>query len=131
MQRNLRSPLTGITHAAARLGLAVPEVRVAVRSGDTPPAERRTLARTPPDILITTPESLFLLLTSRARAVLAGVHTVVLDAVPVLAGSMGAHLALNLERLDAGGVGHSGSSCRDRRRCPRWPAGSAGKAGGV
>ena len=102
VERNLRSPLTGIRQAATRLGLPVPDVRVAVRSGDTPADERRAFARTPPDVLITTPESLFLLLTSRAREMLAGVETVIVDEVHALAGSKrGAHLALSLERLDA------------------------------
>jgi ATP-dependent Lhr-like helicase len=102
VERNLRAPLTGIRQAATRLGVPVPDVRVAVRSGDTPAQERRDFTRTPPDVLITTPESLFLLLTSRAREVLAGVETVVVDEVHALAGSKrGAHLALSLERLDA------------------------------
>ncbi|GGL26689.1 ATP-dependent helicase [Phycicoccus endophyticus] len=102
VERNLRSPLVGIRHAAARLGLPEPETTVAVRSGDTPADERRAFARTPSDILITTPESLFLLLTSAAREALTGVETVVLDEVHALAGTKrGAHLALSLERLDA------------------------------
>ena len=102
VERNLRSPLTGIRQAAQRLGLPVPEVRVGVRSGDTPAEERRAFTRTPPDVLITTPESLFLLLTSKAREQLRGVRTVVLDEVHAMAGSKrGAHLALSLERLDA------------------------------
>ncbi len=102
VERNLRAPLTGIRQAATRLGLPVPDVRVGLRSGDTPADERRALARTPPDVLITTPESLFLLLTSQARAALAGVETVIVDEVHALAGSKrGAHLALSLERLDA------------------------------
>ncbi len=102
VERNLRSPLTGIRQAAGRLGLPVPEVRVAVRSGDTPAAERRDFARSPADVLITTPESLFLLLTSQARASLAGVRTVIVDEVHAIAGSKrGAHLAVSLERLDA------------------------------
>src|SRR4051794_14835660 len=102
VERNLRAPLTGIRQASTRLGLPVPDVRVGVRSGDTPAEERRQLARTPPDVLITTPESLFLLLTSQARASLAGVETVIVDEVHALAGSKrGAHLALSLERLDA------------------------------
>ncbi|WP_345714125.1 DEAD/DEAH box helicase, partial [Kineococcus glutinatus] len=102
VERNLRSPLAGIRQAAVRLGLPQPEVRVGVRSGDTPAEERRAFARTPPDVLITTPESLFLLLTSKAREQLAGVRTVVLDEVHAVAGSKrGAHLALSLERLDA------------------------------
>ncbi|ABS02977.1 ATP-dependent helicase [Kineococcus radiotolerans] len=102
VERNLRSPLTGIRQAAQRLGLPVPEVRVGVRSGDTSQEERRGFTRTPPDVLITTPESLFLLLTSKAREQLRGVRTVVLDEVHAMAGSKrGAHLALSLERLDA------------------------------
>lgn len=102
VERNLRSPLVGIGHAARRLGLAVPEIRVAVRSGDTPADERRTFARHPADILITTPESLFLLLTSAAREALTGITTVIVDEVHAVAGTKrGAHLALSLDRLDA------------------------------
>ncbi|MCZ7434030.1 ATP-dependent helicase [Streptomyces sp. WMMC1477] len=102
VERNLRSPLTGIRQEALRLGLPEPEVRVAIRSGDTPAAERRALARRPPDILITTPESLFLMLTSQTREALSGVETVILDEVHAVAGTKrGAHLALSLERLDA------------------------------
>jgi ATP-dependent helicase Lhr and Lhr-like helicase len=102
VERNLAVPLEGIRAEAARLGLPVPEIRVGVRSGDTPPAERRSLALRPPDILITTPESLFLMLTSKAREALAGVETVILDEVHAVAGTKrGAHLALSLERLDA------------------------------
>ena len=102
VERNLRSPLTGVTHAAKRLGLAEPEVRVGVRTGDTAADERRRLAGKPPDILITTPESLFLMLTSQAREGLRGVQTVIIDEVHALAGGKrGAHLALSLERLDA------------------------------
>ncbi|MFJ9701121.1 ATP-dependent helicase [Streptomyces fradiae] len=101
VERNLRSPLTGIRQEAVRLGLPEPEVRVGIRSGDTPAAERRSLATRPPDILITTPESLFLMLTSAARDALAGVETVILDEVHAVAGTKrGAHLALSLERLD-------------------------------
>ncbi len=102
VERNLRSPLVGIRHAAARLGLPEPDITVAVRSGDTPADERRAFARAPSDVLITTPESLFLILTSAAREALAGVETVILDEVHALAGTKrGAHLALSLERLDA------------------------------
>src|SRR3954449_3291574 len=102
VERNLRAPLAGIRQAAARLGQPAPDVRVSVRSGDTPAEERRAFSRTPPDVLITTPESLFLLLTSRAREQLAGVETVIIDEVHAVAGSKrGAHLALSLERLDA------------------------------
>jgi ATP-dependent Lhr-like helicase len=102
VERNLSAPLTGIRQSAARLGSAEPHVRVGVRSGDTPAAERRAFTRTPPDVLITTPESLFLLLTSQARESLRGVDTVVVDEVHAVAGTKrGAHLALTLERLDA------------------------------
>jgi len=101
VERNLRSPLAGIRQAAARLGLPVPDVTVAMRSGDTPADERRAFARRPADILITTPESLFLLLTSAAREALRGVDTVIVDEVhAVCATKRGAHLALSLERLD-------------------------------
>ena len=102
VERNLRSPLVGIRHAATRLALPEPDITVAVRSGDTPADERRAFARSPSDVLITTPESLFLLLTSAAREALAGVETVILDEVHAIAGTKrGAHLALSLERLDA------------------------------
>jgi ATP-dependent Lhr-like helicase len=101
VERNLRAPLTGITRVAERQGLAVPEISVGVRSGDTPPARRRQLVAAPPDVLITTPESLFLMLTSAARQSLAEVRTVIVDEVHAIAGTKrGAHLALSLERLD-------------------------------
>ncbi|MFB7787864.1 ATP-dependent helicase [Streptomyces vinaceus] len=101
VERNLRSPLTGIRQESVRMGLPEPEIRVGIRSGDTPPAERRALATRPPDILITTPESLFLMLTSATRDALAGIETVILDEVHAVAGTKrGAHLALSLERLD-------------------------------
>ncbi|MEU7797110.1 DEAD/DEAH box helicase [Micromonospora tulbaghiae] len=102
VERNLRAPLTGIRQAASRLGLVPPDITVGMRTGDTPADERRAFARTPPDILITTPESLFLLLTSAARDSLRGVDTVIVDEVHAVAGTKrGAHLALSLERLDA------------------------------
>jgi len=102
VERNLRSPLVGIGHAATRLGLPKPEVSVAVRSGDTSAADRRLFARRPADVLITTPESLFLILTSKARESLVGIETVILDEVHAVAGTKrGAHLTLSLERLDA------------------------------
>ncbi|MEU5939158.1 DEAD/DEAH box helicase [Micromonospora sp. NPDC047548] len=101
VERNLRAPLAGIRQAATRLGVAPPEITVGMRTGDTPADERRAFARTPPDILITTPESLFLLLTSAARDSLRGVETVIVDEVHAVAGTKrGAHLALSLERLD-------------------------------
>ena len=102
IERNLRSPLTGIGQAARRLGLPEPDIQVAVRTGDTAAEDRRKLVTRPPDILITTPESLFLLLTSQARETLRGVETVIVDEIHAVAGTKrGAHLALSLERLDA------------------------------
>src|SRR6478736_5189781 len=91
VERNLRGPLAGLRS----------ELRVAVRTGDTPQKERAAMLREPPDILITTPESLFLLLTSRARELLRRVDTLILDEVHAVAGTKrGAHLALSVERLE-------------------------------
>ncbi|MGY2743823.1 Lhr family ATP-dependent helicase [Arthrobacter sp. UYCu723] len=102
VERNLRAPLIGITQTAKRLGLPAPLISVGVRSGDTPASERRTLLSHPPDILITTPESLFLMLTSKARETLSEVDTIIVDEVHAVAGTKrGAHLAVSLERLDA------------------------------
>ena len=102
VERNLRAPLAGITQTALRLGQTPPSLSVGVRSGDTSAGDRRKIVTHPPDILITTPESLFLMLTSAARDVLRYVHTVIIDEVHALAGTKrGAHLALSLERLDA------------------------------
>ncbi len=102
VERNLRSPLVGITQTAKRLGVDTPGVTVGVRSGDTSSADRRLLQREPPDILITTPESLYLMLTSSARATLTGVETVIVDEIHAVAATKrGAHLAVSLERLDA------------------------------
>ena len=101
VENNLRAPLTGINRVAARLGREPAEVSVAVRSGDTTPSERARQVRNPPDILITTPESLFLLLTSKAREILGTVDTVIVDEIHALAGTKrGVHLALSLERLE-------------------------------
>ncbi|PRY48775.1 Lhr family ATP dependent helicase [Geodermatophilus tzadiensis] len=101
VERNLRAPLTGIGQAAMRLGLPRPEISVGIRSGDTPADERRAFTRRPTDILITTPESLFLLLTSSAREALRGVETVIVDEVHAVTDSKrGAHLAVSLDRLD-------------------------------
>ncbi|WP_245797666.1 DEAD/DEAH box helicase [Mangrovactinospora gilvigrisea] len=101
VERNLRGPLAGLRQESLRLGLPEPEVEVGIRSGDTAPKDRRRFQTHPPDILITTPESLFLLLTSAARESLRGVETVILDEVHAVAGTKrGAHLALSLERLD-------------------------------
>ncbi|MBD8704090.1 DEAD/DEAH box helicase [Frigoribacterium sp. CFBP 13712] len=102
VERNLRSPLVGITQTARRLGTEAPDITVGVRSGDTSSSDRGRLARTPTDILITTPESLYLMLTSQARETLKGVQTVIIDEVHAVASTKrGAHLALSLERLDA------------------------------
>lgn len=102
VERNLRSPLIGITQTAKRLGLPAPLTTVGVRSGDTTTADRRALLSSPPDILITTPESLFLMLTSKARETLTEVDTIIIDEVHAVAGTKrGAHLAVSLERLDA------------------------------
>lgn len=102
VERNLRSPLVGIGQSGRRLGVPVPEVTVGVRSGDTTSSDRRKLVTAPPDILITTPESLYLMLTSAAGETLANVHTVIVDEVHAVAATKrGAHLAVSLERLDA------------------------------
>ncbi|WP_406249103.1 ATP-dependent helicase [Microbacterium sp. M] len=102
VERNLRSPLVGIGQSARRLGIPAPSVAVGVRSGDTTSSDRRKLVSNPPDILITTPESLYLMLTSRAGETLRGVHTVIIDEVHAVAATKrGAHLAVSLERLDA------------------------------
>ncbi|GAA1943447.1 Lhr family ATP-dependent helicase [Microbacterium deminutum] len=102
VERNLRSPLVGIGQSARRLGISVPEVTVGVRSGDTTSSDRRKLVTAPPDILITTPESLYLMLTSQAGETLKNVHTVIVDEVHAVAATKrGAHLAVSLERLDA------------------------------
>src|SRR6187549_2341403 len=91
IERNLRGPLAGLRS----------ELRVGVRTGDTPQKERQRMLRHPPDILITTPESLFLMLTSQAREILRGVETLILDEVHAVAGTKrGAHLTLSVERLD-------------------------------
>ncbi|MBT1182198.1 DEAD/DEAH box helicase [Bifidobacterium sp. CP2] len=99
--KNLEAPLDGIAAACAATGAPAPAIRIATRSGDTTPKERRAIAAHPPDILVTTPESLYLILTSKARTILRTVDTVIVDEVHALAGGKrGAHLALSLERLD-------------------------------
>ena len=101
IERNLKAPLVGIKLAAQRLGQAPPDITVALRTGDTSSSDRRDIARTPPDILITTPESLYLLLTSRAEEILHSVRWVIVDEIHSVAGTKrGAHLALSLERLE-------------------------------
>jgi ATP-dependent helicase Lhr and Lhr-like helicase len=98
VERNLRAPLAGIGQAARRLELPMPDVAIGIRTGDTPADERRRFQRTPPDVLITTPESLFLILTSQARDALKGVETVIVKewdlrvVVPVAdLGELGGH----------------------------------------
>jgi ATP-dependent Lhr-like helicase len=102
VHENLQLPLEGIADEAVRLGLVPPDLSVAVRTGDTPASERAAMRRSPPDLLVTTPESLYLLLTAASsRTILGGVHTVIIDEVHTLArDKRGAHLALTLERLD-------------------------------
>ncbi|WP_394828380.1 DEAD/DEAH box helicase [Pendulispora albinea] len=103
VQRNLEAPLAGIRAAAAAMGLEPPDVRTALRTGDTTPAARAAIVRNPPHILITTPESLYLMLTAeRTRALLANVRTVIVDELHALMrDKRGSHLALSLARLDS------------------------------
>jgi ATP-dependent Lhr-like helicase len=102
VERNLRAPLAGISIVAARRGDAATTPSIAIRTGDTPPAERAAFLRNPADILITTPESLFLMLTSNVRERLASVDTVIIDEIHALVpGKRGAHLSISLERLEA------------------------------
>ena len=101
VERNLRGPLAGLADAARRQGLELPELSVAVRTGDTPQRDRARMLRTPPDILITTPESLYLLLTSRGIEMLQAARTVIIDEIHAVAATKrGAHLAFSLERLE-------------------------------
>src|SRR5579884_2498893 len=108
IERNLQEPLQGIQQVARRLGEDFPAPRVAVRTGDTPANERQKMLRRPPQILITTPESLYLMLTSeRARNLFATTHTVIVDEIHTLVGTKrGAHLTLSIERLDRLAAGH-------------------------
>jgi ATP-dependent Lhr-like helicase len=103
VHENLHTPLAEIREEAARLGYVDPELRVAVRTGDTPASERTAMRKHAPDLLVTTPESLYLLLTAPgSRAMLRGVRTVIVDEVHTLArDKRGSHLALSLERLDS------------------------------
>ena len=101
VEKNLRAPLAGIALAAERIGEVVHQPEVAMRTGDTASRDRQRLVRHPPDLLITTPESLYLMLTSSAAETLAGVETVIVDEIHALAPTKrGAHLALSLERLE-------------------------------
>ena len=103
IQKNLAQPLEEIGDLLREMGLPSPEIRVLVRTGDTPSSERQAMVRRPPHILVTTPESLYILLTSpKARAMLKTVRTVIVDEIHAVAGNKrGAHLALSLERLEA------------------------------
>ncbi len=111
IEKNLHAPLAGIRAAAEADGLTPPEIRVAVRTGDTLAAKRQAMTRRPPHVLITTPESLYILLTSaRFRPALGAVRYVIVDEVHALMGSKrGAHLALSLERLQALVAEHGGA----------------------
>ncbi|MDP9052861.1 MAG: DEAD/DEAH box helicase, partial [Acidobacteriota bacterium] len=101
VERNLRAPLVGVAQTARRLGTGICEPTLAIRTGDTPPGERARFSRKPGDILITTPESVYLLLTSNAREALRSVETVIIDEIHALVpGKRGSHLALSLERLE-------------------------------
>ena len=101
IEKNLRAPLTGIGLAAERIGEPFTAPEVAMRTGDTPSNDRQKLIRRPPDLMITTPESLYLMLTSKARETLAGVETVIIDEIHAMSTTKrGAHLALTLERLE-------------------------------
>ena len=101
VERNLRGPLAGIAESARRMGLDPPDISVGVRTGDTPQSERQRMLRHPPDILITTPESLYLLLTSKGTEILKGVTGVIIDEIHAVAGTKrGSHLALSMERLE-------------------------------
>ena len=103
VQKNLAQPLEEIGHILQEMNLAAPEIRVLVRTGDTPSAQRQAMVRKPPHILVTTPESLYILLTSvKGRSMLKTVRTLIVDEIHAIAGSKrGAHLALSLERLEA------------------------------
>src|SRR6267378_3397928 len=103
IQRNLEAPVAGVRAELERLGLPDVEIRTQVRTGDTPQSERASMRRRPPHIVVTTPESLYILLTSRSgRRMLATTRTVIVDEIPALApNKRGAHLALSLERLEA------------------------------
>ena len=124
VERNLRTPIAGVAATAERLGLPYRVPTVAIRSGDTPQVERARISRTPPDILITTPESLYLLLTSRAREMFASLETIIVDEIHAIAATKrGAHLFVSLERVEqvrsggrssASGLGDAAASGGDR-----------------
>ena len=99
----MQFPLNGIKKELAESGLPEVKIKVSVRTGDTPPSQRTAMVKNPPHILVTTPESLYLLLTSdNGRRMLGTVHTVIVDEIHALVGNKrGSHLSLSLERLDA------------------------------
>jgi ATP-dependent Lhr-like helicase len=103
IQKNLQAPLEGIRRRVRAMGLADPAIRDAVRTGDTPASERERMRRAPPHILVTTPESLYILLsTDSGRTMLRSTRSIIIDELHAVAGSKrGAHLALTLERLEA------------------------------
>ena len=130
IERNLRAPLAGIANRAAARGDAHHVPTIAVRTGDTPSTERARFQREPADILITTPESLYLLLTSNAREALRSIDTVIIDEIHALVPTKrGAHLALSLERLEElTAAASSASGCRRRSgRSTRSRGSSAGR----
>jgi len=118
IQKNLEGPLAEIIALAGERGMLMPEIRIAVRTGDTLAKERREMLKRPPHILVTTPESLYILLTAeKSRAILRNVHTVIVDEIHAVADDKrGAHLSLSLERLDrlAGGPTRIGLSATQK-----------------
>jgi ATP-dependent Lhr-like helicase len=101
VERNLRSPLVGVAQMARKQGVEFHEPVISIRTGDTPSAERSRFSRRPGDILITTPESIYLMLTSNVRETLRSIETVIVDEIHALVpGKRGVHLALSLERLE-------------------------------
>jgi ATP-dependent Lhr-like helicase len=129
IQKNLEGPLGEITALAGEKGLLMPEIRTAVRTGDTLTQDRQRMLKRPPHILVTTPESLYILLTAqRSRGILTDVNTIIVDEIHAVADDKrGAHLALSLERLDAlNGAGNGSGPCAldfppRRSRSKPWP----------
>lgn len=120
IERNLRVPLAGISRVAQRLGVDEPDISIGVRSGDTPQSERNRQLRKPPDVLITTPESAYLMLTSKAAGILASVDTVIIDEI---------HAILKLQTWRSHGVDH-GTPSEGRRGVPaHWAIGDGAPAG--
>ncbi|MCH2109136.1 MAG: DEAD/DEAH box helicase [Polyangiaceae bacterium] len=101
IERNLRAPLAGIAQTASKNAQTCNSIQVAVRNGDTSPRDRERMRRAPPEILITTPESLYLILSSKSRSMLEQVETVIIDEIhTMISGKRGSHLSLSLERLE-------------------------------